>query len=139
MGSTPKAPEKTAEEKAMEIRQRIELDKEVAKNEGRLKAIARGKLGKASLLGNPQEEEDMAGRKPRTIFDAAGVESGSDLTGASGDGQTMTRGYGITNSGKLKKKAVSTTGGGRDQSRIDTINKRDFGPKSSNKGRGRNK
>jgi len=53
MGSTPDGPEKTNEQKAMERRQRIELDKMTASSERRLKAVARGKLGKQSLLGEP--------------------------------------------------------------------------------------
>jgi len=66
--------EKTAEQKAIERRQRMALDKETAQSERRLKAVARGALGKASLLGTPEEEDAFAGRKPKTIFDVAGGE-----------------------------------------------------------------
>ena len=51
MGSKPKAPKASAEEKAIIIRQSAELDKTMAENEKRLKAITRGKLGSKSLLG----------------------------------------------------------------------------------------
>lgn len=51
MGSSPKAPKASAEEKAIIIRQSAELDKTMAENEKRLKAITRGKLGSKSLLG----------------------------------------------------------------------------------------
>ncbi len=50
MGSAPKPPPPSAEEKAMTRRQRIRLDEEIAENERRLKAMAQKKLGKQSLL-----------------------------------------------------------------------------------------
>lgn len=46
----PKRPEKTAEEKAIETRQSMLLDEEIAESEEKLKAIAKGKLGRKSLL-----------------------------------------------------------------------------------------
>lgn len=52
MGSRPKAPKATAQETAMIIRQGMELDDQIAINEKRLKALARGKLGSKSLLGS---------------------------------------------------------------------------------------
>jgi len=51
MGSRPKAPKATAAENAIILRQGMELDKTMAANEKRLKAITRGKLGSKSLLG----------------------------------------------------------------------------------------
>lgn len=45
--------EKTAEQVAIEKRQRQKLNEEIASSEQRLKAAARGKLGKQSLLGQP--------------------------------------------------------------------------------------
>jgi hypothetical protein len=53
MGGSGDAPAKTAEQLAMERRQRMELNEEIAASERRLKATARGKLGKRSLLGQP--------------------------------------------------------------------------------------
>jgi hypothetical protein len=55
MGSG-KAPKPTAEQKAMERRQREALDEERASSERRLKAIAQKKIGKQSLLGKPMEQ-----------------------------------------------------------------------------------
>jgi hypothetical protein len=50
MGSAPKPPPPSAEEKAMTRRQRMRLDAEIAENEKRLKAMAQKKFGKQSLL-----------------------------------------------------------------------------------------
>ena len=50
MGSAPKPPPPSAEEKAMTRRQRMRLDEEIAENERRLKAMAQKKFGKQSLL-----------------------------------------------------------------------------------------
>lgn len=62
MGGSPDAPEKTAEQLAIEKRQRSALQEETAASERRLKAIAQKKIGKASLLGMPiQQAEAPAG------------------------------------------------------------------------------
>jgi len=62
MGGSSSAPEKTAEQVAMEKRQRSALQEEAAASERRLKAIAQKKIGKASLLGMPiQQAEAPAG------------------------------------------------------------------------------
>lgn len=53
MGSAPKPPPPSAEEKAMTRRQRERLDAEIAENERRLKAMAQSKFGKKSLLAKP--------------------------------------------------------------------------------------
>ena len=53
MGGSGDAAKKTAEQVAMERRQRDQLNEEIAASERRLKATARGKLGKQSLLGQP--------------------------------------------------------------------------------------
>ena len=124
--------EKTAEQKAIERRQRMALDKETAQSEKRLKAIARGKLGKASLLGTPEEEDDFAGRKPKTIFDVAGA-SNEKLKPFSGNSDVITSGYGITKSGEFDKMAVSSTGSSRDQVRVDQVNRNKFGAETTNK------
>lgn len=52
---SPKAPKPTAADQAMIVRQGMQLDKEMAKNEKRLKAVARGSLGSKSLLGTAQD------------------------------------------------------------------------------------
>ena len=46
-----KAPKPTAADQAMIARQSAQLDEEMAKNEKRLKAVARGGLGAKSMLG----------------------------------------------------------------------------------------
>ena len=55
MGGSGDAAKKTAEQVVMERRQRNELNEEIAASERRLKATARGKLGKRSLLGQPMQ------------------------------------------------------------------------------------
>lgn len=52
---SPKAPKPTAQETAMIARQSMQLDEEMAKNEKRLKAVARGGLGSKSLLGTAKQ------------------------------------------------------------------------------------
>jgi hypothetical protein len=52
---SPKAPKPTAAETAMITRQSMQLDEEMAKNEKRLKAVARGALGSKSLLGTAKQ------------------------------------------------------------------------------------
>lgn len=46
----PKKPKKTEQEKAMERRQTMMLDEEIEESEDRFRALARGSLGKKSLL-----------------------------------------------------------------------------------------
>lgn len=48
----PKAPEPSAQELAVVERQSRRLDEEIEESEKRLKAIARGRLGSASLLAS---------------------------------------------------------------------------------------
>tara|TARA_R110000803_G_scaffold47420_2_gene98915 strand:- start:1106 stop:1369 length:264 start_codon:yes stop_codon:yes gene_type:complete len=50
-----KAPKPTAADQAMIARQGAQLDEEMAKNEKRLKAVARGGLGSKSLLGTSKQ------------------------------------------------------------------------------------
>ena len=87
MGGSVKEPEKTAEMMAMENLQRRRLNEEIAESERRLKATARGKLGKRSLLGQPVAPK--MGRK---------------------DMPTITSGYGITKEGSLMKRADKGVG-----------------------------
>jgi hypothetical protein len=57
----PKAPKPSAQEQAVDLRQRRMLDEEIAEQESRFKALARGKLGSASLLGGaPRSREESA-------------------------------------------------------------------------------
>lgn len=123
--------EKTAEQKAIERRQRMALDKETAQSEKRLKAIARGKLGKASLLGTPEEEDDFAGRKPKTIFDVAGTSNGK-LKPFSGNSDVITSGYGITKSGEFAKKATPSPGG-RGEKAAQISDKERFGTETTSR------
>jgi len=84
MGSSPKRPAKTAEEKALEVRQRSLLDKEIEESEERFKMLARGKLGRASLLSG-------AAVTPATAAGAAtrgGGGGAGSLIGAAGRGTT---------------------------------------------------
>ena len=60
MGGSPDAPEKTAEQLAIEKRQRSALREETAASERKLKAIAQKKIGKASLLGMPIQQAEAA-------------------------------------------------------------------------------
>jgi len=81
MGSRPKAPKASAAETAIIRRQGMELDKTMASNEKRLKAIARGKLGSKSLLS--------------TAADAARKEVGSDSYSADATMRAMSSGRGL--------------------------------------------
>jgi hypothetical protein len=58
MGGSGDAAKKTAEQKAMERRQRMQLDEETAASERRLKAVAQRNVGKQSLLGEPIEQAE---------------------------------------------------------------------------------
>lgn len=62
MVSRPKKPEKTGQEVATEKRLRSSLDDEIRKQEERFRLLARGKLGRQSLLsGAPRTAEEAAG------------------------------------------------------------------------------
>lgn len=93
MTSTPKAPAKTAEQIALEKRQRMALDEEIEEAEGRQKALAKGALGRVSLLsGAPKSIADMAGgRKPTSGGGSllSGVATGSSGTGAQPSGRSL--------------------------------------------------
>lgn len=129
--------EKTAEQKAIERRQRMALDKETAQSERRLKAVARGKLGKASLLGTPEEEDDFAGRKPKTIFDVAGGKD-KKLESFLGTGRTVSEGYGITTTGELAKRAEPGRGS-RGRAGADRSDAKKFNTNKTDTNSGRNK
>jgi len=67
MGGSGDAPEKTAEQSAIERRQRNVLNKEIEASESRLKAMAQKKFGKKSLFApsfgpnNPRPGKDAPG------------------------------------------------------------------------------
>jgi hypothetical protein len=87
----PKAPKKSAQEVAVERRQQIMLDKEIEEQEDRFRAMSRGKLGKASLLGGaPRTRAEAAGRGATAGGGAATGSRGSLVGGISG----MAGGYG---------------------------------------------
>ena len=54
MGSSPKAPEKSQQQIILERQQIEALNEETAASQRRLKAMARAKTGKKSLLQNPK-------------------------------------------------------------------------------------
>ena len=58
MGGSGDAAKKTAEQVAMERRQKMQLEEETAKSERRLKAVAQKRIGKQSLLGQPIEQAE---------------------------------------------------------------------------------
>tara|TARA_R110002072_G_C7882072_1_gene528096 strand:+ start:463 stop:912 length:450 start_codon:yes stop_codon:yes gene_type:complete len=127
--------EKTAEQKAIERRQRMALDKETAQSERRLKAVARGKLGKASLLGTPEEEDAFAGRKPKTIFDVAGGDD-KPLEAYRGKGEAITQGYGITTTGEFAKRTEPGPGS-RGKMHADQADREKFGSNNTNSDSGK--
>jgi len=86
---SPKAPKKTQEQKAAEIRQQFMLDEEIDETEGRLKAVARGKLGKTSLLA-----------------------SGAGRRGGASKGSSMLSGGGVSGGGRAPSSGGSSSGGG---------------------------
>ena len=59
---SPKAPKPSAADQAMIARQGMQLDEEMAKNEKRLKAVARGGLGSKSLLGTAKQAAAKQGK-----------------------------------------------------------------------------
>jgi phosphoglycerate dehydrogenase-like enzyme len=70
---SPKAPKPTAADVAMIARQGRQLDEEMAKNEKRLKAVARGGLGTKSLLGTAKQ---AAAKQVQTADSASPKQSG---------------------------------------------------------------
>ena len=81
----PKAPKPSAQEVAMDIRQKQALDEEIGEQEQRFKALARGKLGSASLLGGAprsRTEAAMGGRASKGAAAGAGRSMLGGLAGA---------------------------------------------------------
>ena len=78
----PKAPSKTAQEVAVERRQTLMLDEEIEEQEDRFRAMARGKLGKASLLGGaPRTAGEAASGSRGAAASTAGASAGGSLMG----------------------------------------------------------
>ena len=81
----PKAPKPTAQEVAVTQRQQRALDEEIGEQEQRFKALARGKLGSASLLGGAprsRAEAAMGGRASKGAAAGAGRSMLGGLAGA---------------------------------------------------------
>ena len=78
----PKAPKPTAQEKAVEMRQQRALDEEIAEQEQRFRALARGKLGAASLLGGAPRSRQEAAMGRATA--GGGAVAGRSLIGGRG-------------------------------------------------------
>ena len=85
----PKAPEPTAQELAVVERQSRRLDEEIEESEKRLKAIARGRLGAASLLAPGIQTSTGSARASGST--RSGGSRGSML-GRSGGGSYGSRG-----------------------------------------------
>ena len=78
----PKAPKPTAQEKAVEMRQQRALDEEIAEQEQRFRALARGKLGTASLVGGAPRSRQEAAMGRATA--GGGAVAGRSLIGGRG-------------------------------------------------------
>ena len=83
----PKALKQTAQELAVTERQQRALDEEIAEQEQRFKALARGKLGSASLLGGAPRTRAEAASGARGARGAAGSAGRSMLGGLAGAGR----------------------------------------------------
>ncbi len=83
----PKAPKPTAQEVAIDIRQKKALDEEIGEQEERFKALARGKLGSASLLGGAPRSRSEAAMGGRASKGAAAGAGRSMLGGLAGAGR----------------------------------------------------
>ena len=94
----PKKPEKTGQELSLEKRQRSLLDKEIEEQEDRLKALARGKLGRSSLLSGAARTPTEAAGAGRGRGGAGGVGS---LLGGPGATRGGVPGGGGAGAGRL--------------------------------------
>ncbi len=90
----PKKPAKTQEQIANEIRIKRDLNKEIEEEEEREAAIARGKLGRSSMLsGAPRTIAEVAGRPNRGGGGGAGsLLPGKSTSGRSGSGSRPRQG-----------------------------------------------
>lgn len=83
----PKKPKPTAQEVAVTQRQQVALDREIEEQEGRFKALARGKLGSASLLGGAPRTRGQSASGARGGAGAGGGAGRSMLGGGTAAGQ----------------------------------------------------
>ena len=88
----PKAPEPTAQELAVVERQSRRLDEEIEESEKRLKAIARGRLGAASLLAPGIQTSGGSTRASGSTRSGGSRGSRGSMLGRSGGGSYGSRG-----------------------------------------------
>tara|TARA_R110000751_G_C13731975_1_gene476626 strand:- start:882 stop:1211 length:330 start_codon:yes stop_codon:yes gene_type:complete len=96
-GKKPKAPKPSAQEIAVDRRTRKMLDEEIAEQESRFKALARGKLGSVSLLGGAPRSREEAASGSRSARGSAAGAGRSMLGGLSGRGSGGAPRAGIRN------------------------------------------
>ncbi len=89
----PKAPEPTAQELAVVERQSRRLDEEIEESEKRLKAIARNRLGSASLLvpGNASSTGTRAGKSTSNSKGSMLGSSGGSYKSSGSSSNTSSR------------------------------------------------
>ena len=97
----PKAPEPTAQELAVVERQSRRLDEEIEEQEKRLKAIARGRLGTASLLApgtqtSPKSMRSRSGSRGQRAARGSMMGAMGGAYGSSGISSNATEGAGIS-------------------------------------------
>lgn len=81
-----KKPKKTAQEKALEKRQIIQLDDEIEESERKFKALARGKLGAQSLLsGVPMRRKGFKSVAPKSKYGRSKIYSPAPIIEDPGD------------------------------------------------------
>lgn len=68
MKTKAKKPKATAQEKALERRQSMQLDEEIAESESKFKALARGKLGARSLLAGSGFKQAPSSSAPKSVY-----------------------------------------------------------------------
>jgi uncharacterized membrane protein YgcG len=86
-------PQQTAEEIALERRTQMALDKSIEQQEEAFKALARGKLGSASLLsGAPKTSQDAAAGKRSGGAGGAGSLLGGGSSSGGSRGVAASRG-----------------------------------------------
>jgi len=80
-GSKPQKAEKTGQEVATEQRQARQLDEEIGKSEKSLKALARNKIGKQSLLRDGPKKAAKEAIKPPSAAKKDATSSGGGAFG----------------------------------------------------------
>jgi hypothetical protein len=89
---SPKAPKKTQEQVSAERRQQHLLDDSIEETENQLKAVARGKLGKSSLMGSGASRR---GATSKSSMLSTGAGGGGGSAGGGGGGSRMFTGGGF--------------------------------------------